>query len=109
MLVVLTVFGAMSAFTAAVAATAGLVVFALTCLPALLALALRLALGLDVVTVYGRRTRAKLHFWLRKSRGRETFRLVCRLARERQQRVARERAKAAPPPPTPPDSARGGE
>lgn len=109
MLVVLTVFGAMSAFTAAVQLSAGLVVFSLSCLPALVALALRLALGLDVVTVYGRRTRATLHFWLRKSRGRETFRLVCRLARERQQRVARERARVSPPPQTPGEPGGGGE
>ena len=94
MLVVLTVFGGMSAFAAAVELSVGLVLFAATCLPVLAALALRPVLGLDVVTVYGRRTRATLHFPLRKARGHEAFRLICRLARERQERLARERARA---------------
>jgi hypothetical protein len=78
----------------------GLLVFALTGLPSLLALGLRLALGIDVLTVHGRRTRAELHFWLRKGRGREVYRQVCRLARERQDQLARRLARpprVAPP------------
>jgi hypothetical protein len=101
MLAVLTASGAMSAFIAAVELSAGLVVFAVSGLPALLALAFRLVFGLDVVTVFGRRTRTRLHFSARKARAREVFRLLCRQARERQERLARERARAkAPPPPS---------
>jgi len=68
----------------------GLVLFVLAALPPLVLLALRLALGIDVLTVQGRRTSAEIHFWLRKGLGRETFRQVCRLARERQQRPGRQ-------------------
>jgi hypothetical protein len=92
-----TVATAFSGLVAVTERTAGLVLFALTGLPVLLALALRLVLGLDVVTVFGRRTKAVLRFSLRKARARETFRLVCRVARERQERLARERARAGPP------------
>jgi hypothetical protein len=93
LLALLTVSGAMSAFAAAVEPTVGLVLFAFSGLPALLALGFRLALGLDVVTVFGRRTRATLHFPFRKARAREVFRLLCRHARERQERLARERLR----------------
>jgi hypothetical protein len=96
-----TVFGALGAAIALSDRTAGLVLLGLTALP-LGALVLRLALGMDVVTVYGCRTRATLRFWLRKSRGHEVFRLVCRLARERQERLARDQARARPPAPAPP-------
>jgi hypothetical protein len=89
-------FGALGAAVAVGDRTAGLILLGLTALPALGALALRLAVGIDVVTVYGRRTRASLRFWLRKSRGREVFRLICRLARERQERLAREQARPRP-------------
>jgi hypothetical protein len=108
LLAVLTVFGAMSALAAAAQISVGLVLFAFTGLPALLALALRLALGLDVVTVFGRRTRATVHFSVRKARAREVFRLVCRLARERQERLVRERARTKPPTPTASGSQGGG-
>lgn len=97
-----TVFGGLGALLAAMDPTAGLVMFGLAGLPALLALAWRLALRLDVVTVYGRRTKASLRFSLRKARGREVYLLVCRLARDRQERLARQRARARPPVPPPP-------
>jgi len=96
MLAVLTVSGGISALAATAELSVGVALFAFSGLPALLALAFRLALGLDVVTVFGRRTRATLHFPVRKERGREVFRLLCRLARERQERLARERARARP-------------
>jgi hypothetical protein len=89
-----------------------LVVFALTGLPSLVLLGLRLALGIDVLTVHGLRTRAEVHFWLRKGRGREIYRQVCQLARERQTQLTRQLARApraaAPPlpaPASPPDAA----
>lgn len=71
---------------------AGLVAFVLGPLPLLAAAVLRLVLKVDAITVYGKRTRASLHFWLRKQRGRELYQLICRLAQERQEQAARERA-----------------
>jgi len=101
MIALVTVFGFLSGLLLLADRTAGLVSFALTVAPPLAALVLRLALGVDVVTVFGRRTKAEIPFWFRKARGREIFRLVCRLARERQERAARElfpaRRSAAPP------------
>jgi hypothetical protein len=66
----------MSAFAAAWSSPVGLVLFGFTAFPVLLALALRLVLGLDVVTVFGPRSRATLHFSVRKARAREVFRLL---------------------------------
>jgi len=50
----------------------------------LTAFVLRLALQVDVVTVYGRRTKVELHFWFLKARARETFQDACRRVREAQ-------------------------
>jgi hypothetical protein len=88
------VFSGLSALVALGDRATALVVFALTGLPTLVLLALRLALGIDVLTIHGARTRAQVHFWLRKGRGREVFRQVCRLARERQEQLARQLARA---------------
>lgn len=111
---IITVFGFFGGLLATVQLTAGLVLFGLAGLPALVALVWRLALGLDVVTVYGPRTRARIHFSVRKQRCRQVYGLVCRLVRERQERIARERARARPPalpPPVPglPGPAQRGE
>ncbi len=76
---------------------AGLTAFSVAVLPLLVAFVLRLVLRLDVITVYSKRTRAQLQFWFRKRRARELFQLICRLARERQERVASELAAEAPP------------
>jgi hypothetical protein len=61
---------------------------------------LLLSTGADAVTIQGKRTQARMHFGLRKKRSLEVFRLAGRLARERQQRLAREllaRERAAAP------------
>ena len=99
MLVVATVFGSVGALLAIADWTVGLGWLALTTLPPVVALALRFALGVDVVTVFGRRTAERIPFWFRKAAARDVFRLVCGLARERQQRPAREVARARPAPP----------
>jgi hypothetical protein len=90
-----TVFGAVSGLVALGDVKVGIILFGLTGLPALAALVFRVLAGLDVVTVYGPRTRARIHFSVRKQRCRQVYSLVCRLARERQERVARERARLA--------------
>jgi hypothetical protein len=82
--VLLTLATLASALVALASPLAGLTTFALTGLPCVALGALRLALRLDVVTVYGVRTKATIPFWFRKRRAREVFTLVCRLARERQ-------------------------
>ena len=99
MAVFTTIFGLMSLAVLIADRTAGLVSLALFVLPFAAAFGLRLALGLDVVTVHGKRTRAEMHFWFRKARGRRVFQEVCRLARERQDAM---RAGHRPRPPAPP-------
>jgi hypothetical protein len=79
----------------------GLGVFAGTALPAAVAFFVRLARGLEVVTVYGKRGRAEMHFFLNKARAREVYHQVCRLVRERQERASREAPATATPLPPP--------
>ena len=45
--------------------------------PALLAFLIRLFLGVDVVTIFGRRSKANVRFSLRKKRAREVYGAVC--------------------------------
>ena len=74
-------------------------------LPFAIPLGLRLLLRVDVITVYGRRTKADMQFWFRKAQARQVYQQVCRLARERQQRLRNApgaRRPAPPPPPTTP-------
>jgi hypothetical protein len=67
-----------------------------------LALAIvRLILGIDVITVYGRRTRARMKFGWAKARARRTFQELVDLVRARQSEAAQAIAPA-PPPPMPP-------
>lgn len=101
--VLLTLSAFVSALVAIGSARAGLLTLALTGLPCVTLAALRVALRLDVVTVYGVRSRASMQFWFAKRRAREVFLLVCRVARERQQRrgrppagTGRTEAQAAP-------------
>jgi hypothetical protein len=83
--VLLSLASLVSALVALASPSAGLATFALIGLPWLALGALRLVLRVDVVTVYGVRTKATMPFWFRKRRAREVFTLVCRLAREHQQ------------------------
>lgn len=68
--------------------------------PFALALFLRLLLKLDVVTVYGLRTKAAVAFWFGKDEARRAYQQITRMARERQQRV-RASVPARRPPPVP--------
>ncbi len=81
---------------------AGLVVFLLSVLPCLVAIVLRLVLRVDAVTVYGKRTRAQIPFWFGKEKARQLYQQIGRLAREHQERLARQAAATAPRPPLPP-------
>lgn len=102
---ILFVFAALASLLAGLAGglAVGLGSFVLTALPAGVFFFLRLGLGSDVVTVHGKRSRAEMHFFLKKARAREVFQQVARLARERQERISREQraAEARLPPPFP--------
>ena len=70
--------------------------------PFALPVVLRLILRVDVVTVYGVRTSADMHFWFRKGQARQVYQQVCRVVRERQQRQRSAPGARRPAPPPPP-------
>ena len=56
-----------------------------------------------VVTVYGKRTRARMHFRLRQAKARAVYADICRAAADAQNALARRLASETPPePPLPP-------
>ena len=70
--------------------------------PALMAFLIRLFLGVDVVTIFGRRSKANIRFALRKARAREVYGAICAAVR------AAHRAGTTPHPPSaPPPLTRG--
>lgn len=104
------VAGLLAAFFAALAVligieapAGGLVFFAVFGSPFLIAMAVRGTLGVDVITVYGRRTLARVRFGFRKARAREVFEGLAARIRARQEEVSNSLAPPAPPPP--PDEA----
>lgn len=56
--------------------------------PALLSFLVRLFLGLDVITVFGRRSKATIHFAVRKRRAREVYGSICGAVRSAHRRAA---------------------
>jgi hypothetical protein len=81
-------FGLLSiAMGAAAGWQTGTLVFSLTGLPFLIALVLRLWLRVDVVTVYGRRTKAEMQFHWRKARARQVYSQICRAVRQAHERA----------------------
>ena len=76
---------------------AGLILFALTGLPLLGLFVLRLTLGVDIVSVYGKRTHARMQFFLPRGRGREVYLQVAGLVRDAQRRARGVPAADAPP------------
>lgn len=102
MLMLLTFTGFMSLAFAAIDPSAGLWTAFFLVLPVVVLLLLRVILRVDVVTVHSRRARARIPFWFQKDRGREVFRLIARLAREHQDRVAQAQQAARPPAPESP-------
>lgn len=65
--------------------------------PFVTAFVLRLILKVDAVTVYGKRSMARVHFSFRKARARGVYAQVCRAVRENQERLGRELALARAP------------
>lgn len=72
-------------------------VFALIGLPPLVAFMLRLMFRLDVVTVYGKRTKASIRFRLRKQRAAQVYAQITAAVRAAQERMRRELATEEPP------------
>ena len=74
-------------------------VMAIIAVPFIVAVILRLIFKLDVITIFGRRTFARIAFSWRKQRAREIFNELRERIGARQAEVAREQAALAPPPP----------
>jgi hypothetical protein len=111
------VFGALFGFIALVIAAAdrnpaGAVVMALFAVPFAVAFLWRIVLKVDVITVYGKRTKATLRFGFRKTRARMIYNDLTAKIRARQAKALAEQppppAAPAPeiplPPPPPPSS-----
>lgn len=83
------------------------VVFAIFGSPFILAFLVRLAFGVDVVTIFGRRSKASLRYRFRKARAREVYGKICSLVRQAQREPLTREESPAPPlpdsvPPLPP-------
>ena len=80
------------------------IAFSIVTLPLLIALVIRLALKLDFVTVFGRRSKAVIRFPFRKRRAREVYGAICSRTLEVQRAMAEPEPAAAPieEPPLPP-------
>lgn len=73
------------------------IVFALMATPFLIAFLVRMTFGVDVITVWGRRTKAVLHFSFRKSRARRVFGQLLADIRASQRALGMEIARHSPP------------
>ena len=82
--------------------SAALFFFLVGCLPLLVLAAWRLLVPAEVVTVFGKRARTQMRFWPFRTKGRDAYLLVGRLARERQAQLARRAQRPAPGLPTEP-------
>ena len=74
-------------------------IFAMIGVPSLIFILLRLAMKVDVVTVFGRRSRAVIRFPYRKQRAREVYGRLCARTRQVQEQIATENAGFEAPPP----------
>jgi hypothetical protein len=68
------------------AAIGGAIALALFGVPALLAFLIRLLWRVDVITIFGRRSKASLRFSFRKRKARETYGKICAIVRQAQGR-----------------------
>ena len=107
-------FGGMSAImVAAVGAKTdvwpAVLVWMAFAVPSFIAIVIRLALRVDVINVYGRRSKATLRFSFRKTRAREVYGRICARARQAQRITEPEPPPApapeSPAPPPPPEPA----
>ena len=73
------------------------IVFAAFGLPAFILMLMRLFLGVDIVTVFGRRSKTDLRFALRKQRAREVYGTICAAVRTAQRVPVAESSKTGEP------------
>jgi hypothetical protein len=76
----------------------GVIAFSVTGVPLLVVLVLMVAVKVEVITVFGRRMRIRMRFWLGKARASQVFDVVCRAARQRQEADRRQATARAPSP-----------
>jgi hypothetical protein len=73
------------------------IVFFIFASPFLMAFLVRLIFRVDVITVFGRRTKARMRYGFRKGRAREVFGEIVRAVRRAQEEASRQAAAQAPP------------
>lgn len=73
------------------------IVVAMFGVPALIAFLLRLAFRIDVITIFGRRSKARIHFRLRKRKAREVYGRICAAVRHAQSVRSAADGSSAPP------------
>ena len=74
------------------------VVFGIFGLPFFIAFLLRALFGVDVITVFGRRSKAAVRFRLRKQRARQLYGQICAAVRSAQREIIPAESPAPPPP-----------
>ena len=94
--------GAGLAVWAASEQVVGLVFFCVFAAPFFIGFILRAALGVEVVSIYGRRTMTRVKFWFRKEKANEVFETLVAECQSRQQKNAPPPPAAPPLPPPPP-------
>lgn len=101
----------LSAIIAAVAKSGevwpAIVVWMIMATPSILLVLIRLLLRVEVINVFGRRSKATLRYWFRKQKARETYGRICARVRQVQRAAEPTIAPAAEspgplPPPAPP-------
>jgi hypothetical protein len=97
-------FGASSLAMGKTDAVVGFAFLLLTAVPVFVAFVARMALGVDEINVYSRRSQARLRFWFRKARARELMNEITAAVRRRQDAVTRATVAGVqrPPEPAPP-------
>jgi hypothetical protein len=80
---------------------AAMITFAAIASPFLIVAVVRVLAGVDVVTVFGKRSRAQMRFIFRKAKARRVVEEIAAKARQAQQHLADEIRAAEPPEPTP--------
>lgn len=73
----------------------GLIMVAIPGVPATIAFAIRAIYGVDIVTVYGKRSKLALRWRVRKEQAREVYGHICAIVRQAQQKRAAEYAAEA--------------
>jgi len=84
--------------TLGAAAMAVGIMFGIFGLPFLIAFLLRAIFGVDVITIFGRRSKAVIRYRVRKRRAREVHDLICAAVRDAHQKLAAENASFSDPP-----------